>query len=281
MTTAKEKNQMKKNIFMLIASLICFGSLYAKNENSTKVIRKSAIEQRVFLYGESHSEYYSVEYELKEWKKYYSEQNMRHLFIENSYSATQLLNQWMHEEDDEILLQLYDDWDGTLAHSEIMLNFYREIKRTCPETVFHGTDIGHQYMTNGKRYLQQLEEEGLKDSEEYRITEEINRQAFEFYEEMDYASKEANTVREKYMVENFIRELDSLPPDTKIMGIYGSAHVCQDNCWEGNGSSMIVLLKQHYGNIFVTQNISRINSKFLKKRNKKKNKAIFDSEDSD
>lgn len=261
---------MKKIVFMFMTSLICFSSLYANNENSIKVIRKSESEigQRVFLYGESHSEYYSVEYELEEWKKYYSEQNMRHLFIENSYSATQLLNQWMHEEDDEILLQLYADWEGTLAHSETTLHFYREIKSTCPETVFHGTDIGHQFFSNGKRYLQQLEEGGFKDSEEYRIAEEVNRQAFEYYEENDCTSKEANTIREKYMVENFIRELDSLPPDTKIMGIYGSAHVCKKNCWHGNGSSMIVLLKQKYGNIFTVQDISNI--KALKKKMEKK-----------
>ena len=48
--------------------------------------------------------------------------------------------------------------------------FYRTIKEQCPETVFHGTDVGHQYDSTGARYQDYLEERGLADTEDYRLT---------------------------------------------------------------------------------------------------------------
>lgn len=241
--------------------LLCFTALVmfaGCTKNSTKTDNKSNPETRVFLYGETHSQQNLVEMEVSEWQNFYNNENMRHLFIENSYTAAQFLNQWMQEDNDDILLQLYEDWEGTAAHSDASLYFFREIKRTCPETIFHGTDIGHQYNSNGKRYLQQLEKEGLKHSEKYKIAEEGNNQGIDFYEKHDCDSDEGCEIREQYMVDNFIRELDSLPPDTKIMGVYGTAHVCQNAIWQGDGKSMIYRLRKHYGNIFTATDISYI-----------------------
>lgn len=207
---------------------------------------------RVFLYGETHGKPAILEREVAEWQRFYNEEGMRHLFVENSYAAAAYLNQWMHEDNDDILLQLYDDWDGTLIHVESTLDFYRTIKKTCPETVFHGTDVGHQYYSTGARYLADLEAQGLKDSEEYRLTEENINQAINYYETDNDATREYD------MVSNFIRELDSLPADTKIMGIYGSAHVCYELDWSRSVPSMLSQLITHYGDIFASTDISRL-----------------------
>jgi len=49
--------------------------------------------------------------------------------------------------------------------------FYQSIKVLCPETVFHGTDIGFRHYYAGPRYLAYLRENGLEDSEPYSLTE--------------------------------------------------------------------------------------------------------------
>lgn len=243
-----------KKLLFGFTLLVLFAGCTTKNTKGDK----SSSTERIFLYGEAHSQQHIIEYEIKEWQKFYNNENMRHLFIENSYTAAQFLNQWMQKDNDDILLQLYEDWEGTAAQSDATLYFFREIKRTCPETIFHGTNIGHQYNSNGKRYLQQLEKEGLKHSEKYKIAEEGNNQGIDYYEKHDCNSDEGCEIREQYMVDNFIRELDSLPPDTKIMGVYGTAHVCQNAIWQGDGKSMIYRLRKHYGNIFTATDISYI-----------------------
>lgn len=233
---------MKKQITRIIIGLLMATLLLSGCST-----RKGA---HAFLYGESHGEQVIVEHEVAEWQRFYSEEGLRHLFIENSYAAAAYLNQWMHEDNDDILLQLYDDWAGTACHAESTLYFFRTIKETCPETVFHGTDVGHQFASNGTRYLADLEAQGLKNTEAYRLTEENNRQAMEYYE------TGSDALRENYMVQNFIRELDSLPPDTKIMGIYGSAHVCYAMDMSGTVSSMIIQLINNYGRIFTITDLS-------------------------
>lgn len=205
---------------------------------------------RLYLFGELHGEKPMYEAELSAWQHFYHTQGMRHLFIENSYPATQLLNIWMHEADDAILLELYKDWEGTEGHSEANLAFHREIKRTCPETVFHGTDVSHQHKKNGFRYLKLLEGSGLSDSAQYRLTQENAAQADAFYrinpdtDDVDWAA------RENFMAENFIRELDALPPATQIMGIYGRDHLVFDKDTSESVPSLIRQLEAQYGRIF-------------------------------
>lgn len=239
------KNTITKFTGIVIGLLMAAILLSGCDKNSQKSAQKTTDGTiRVYLYGESHGNQAITKRELAEWQRFYNEEGLRHLFIENSYAAVAYLNQWMHEDNDDILLQLYADWDGTAAHAESTLKFFRTIKETCPETVFHGTDVGHQFASNGARYLADLEAQGLKDTEAYRLTEENNRQAMEYYE------MGSDALRENYMVQNFIRELDSLPPDTKIMGIYGGAHVCYTMDMSGTVSSMIIQLINHYGRIF-------------------------------
>ena len=67
----------------------------------------------------------------------------------------------------------YYDTDGTLTHVPEVLEFYKSIKKNCPETIFHGTDVGHQYETTGERYLNNLERIGAVDSKEYNLLKKI------------------------------------------------------------------------------------------------------------
>lgn len=198
---------------------------------------------RIYLYGEQHGkkEYMDKEFEL--WKDYYDNQGMRHLFIEHSYYAAEFLNLWMQEEDDSMLIKLYSDWEGTAAYTPLTLEFYRKIKEECPETVFHGTDVGHQYESTGPRYLNYLEENGQKDTEQYRLAEEAILQGEQYYKAGD------DVYRENTMVENFIREFGKLDEGC-VMGIYGSAHTGLEALnFTEEVPCMAKQLKEHYGDI--------------------------------
>ena len=170
----------------------------------------------IFLYGEKHSDPLFIARELELWDYFYA-QGMRHLFIEDSYFGAEFLNLWMAADNDEILDQIYEDIVGTQAHSELTLLFYHTIKEKNPETVFHGVDVGFQYETTGKRYLDYLESVGQKDSESYALAEENIRQGKE------YRLHKSVSYREQCLAENFRREYDRLGGEN-IMGIFGAAH---------------------------------------------------------
>lgn len=172
---------------------------------------------RIYLYGEVHANKKIYSRELQLWKAHY-EQGMRHLFIEMPYYTGELLNDWMKSGDDTLFQRVYDDWEGALAHNEANWDFFHQIKKECPETIFHGTDVGHQYHTTGQFYLSYLESKGMKDSQAYQLAEENIAQGEEFYRTRN------GSFREKKMVENFIREFNSLSNED-VMGIYGSAHI--------------------------------------------------------
>ena len=86
--------------------------------------------------------------------------------------------------------------------------FFKKIKKECPETIFYGTDVGHQYETIGKEYLLYLESQGQKNTDKYKIAEENINQGREWYTEkhdpIDWAW------REKRMIKNFINMHDSI-----------------------------------------------------------------------
>ncbi len=104
---------------------------------------------KIFLYGERHADETFLEEEFALWSNFYHEEGMRHLFIESPYYTAEFLNLWMDADSDEILDQLFADWKGTSMGSDLVRSFYKRIKEECPETVFHGTDVGHQYDTTG------------------------------------------------------------------------------------------------------------------------------------
>lgn len=210
---------------------------------------------QIYLYGEVHAQTGILEKELEIWEQHYQEDGMRHLFVELPYYTTELLNLWMQEDNDRILDQIYEDWKGTQSHSPNVKVFYQEIKKNCPETVFHGTDVGHQRGTTDIRYLGYLEEHGQKDSENYRLAQKSAEQGAAYYAQMD------EVYRENCLVENFIAEYNRLiqaEGPTDIMGIYGAAHTNPDSLdFTGQVPSMASQIKERYGEHLHSENLSR------------------------
>ena len=251
----------RRIISIILCVFLCLGLIGCADSGSTPSTGSSSQTEpadtgkstgnTIYLYGEVHSRHYIIALELQLWQTYYHEYGMRHLFIEAAYYSAQMMNMWMHAEDDTILDQLFDAWEGTQAASDVYRNFYKTIKETCPETVFHGTDVGHQYSTHGYWYRDYLQEQGLTETEEYRLTLEAIEQGRIYYEESD----QPYVYRENTMVENFIREYDSLNGES-IMGIYGSAHT---DLFALNFSKecpcMGRQLKAYYGDIVVSEDL--------------------------
>lgn len=206
---------------------------------------------QIYLYGEHHGVEKILEKELELWGKYYADENMRHLLIESPYYTAEFLNLWMQSDSDDILEEVYYDWKGTAAYNPYIKEFYNEIKTKYPETIFHGTDVGHQYNTTGKRFLNYLEENDLESSEKYLLAQEAIEQGKYFYDNSD------DIYRENKMVENFIREFDKLKNES-IVGIYGAAHT-DFNDMEYKTQSvpcMAKQLKKIYGESIYSEDLS-------------------------
>ena len=176
----------------------------------------AARQDQLYLYGEFHANDELLQRELALWKDYYAG-GMRDLFVELPYYTAQYLNRWMQADNDRILMEVYTDWKGSASYHQNVLDFYRGIKTACPETVFHGTDVGHQYNSTGYRYLKLLRSEGKRDTEEYRLASENIDQGLEFYRTQD------GEFRENAMTQNLLREYRALGGGT-VMGIYGAYH---------------------------------------------------------
>ena len=206
-------------------------------------------DTKIYLYGEAHGykPYYDIEF--RKWKECYDD-GWRNLFVELPYYSAELLNLWMKENDDLIIDQFFEDIKGTLSGNQYYYDFFHQIKETCPETIFYGTDVGHQYSITGQRYLDYLKAQGFTDSEQFDKAVECIRQGEEFYSIRKDRSG-ISPVREKYMVENFIKTYDSV--GGKIMGIYGSYHTNLNN-----PDLMAGRLKAHYGDIFSSVKCSLI-----------------------
>ncbi len=209
----------------------------------------------IFLYGEEHSSILDLDQEFAKWQTYYHKDRMRHLFVELPYYTAEFLNIWMKSPNNDILNTLYKDWSGTAIHTEQVRQFYQKIKRECPETIFHGTDIGHDYATTGARYLTYLQKNGLQESEAYQLTEEAIEQGKQYYTEMD------EEFRTDTMVQNFIRTFDALE-GANIMGIYGTIHFNSDvvNAEGGLSPNLVKQLKQHYGQAIHTEDLSLLSN---------------------
>lgn len=234
---------------VLLLALACFGCSAPAG---------SAGKGQIYLYGEIHSVPEINQKEFEIWDYYYHEEGMRHLFVEYPYFKAEYLNQWMQAEDDAILDQVFQNTEGTAGHSQTTLDFLHSIKENCPETVFHGTDVGHQYWSTGQQYLAGLEAAGQQDSEQYRLAQENIEQGKTFYCG-DYTKGESDDVyRENAMAENFRRAYDALPEGTSIMGIYGAAHVgvYDKDSRTGTVPSMAGQLRETYGDDLHTLDLS-------------------------
>ena len=185
----------------------------------------------IYLYGEMHADDACLEKEMALWGAFYAA-GARDLFLEYPCYAADYFNQWMRADSDDILYRLYDEIWGTQAHSPNVLEFFKSFKEKYPETVFHGTDVGHFYWSMGERYLAELEAAGQKDSEAYTRAQEIMAQGKVYYEKRSADQKNgmeyASIYRENCMAKNFIREYEKIS-GAMVMGIYGGAHVDLEN----------------------------------------------------
>ena len=206
-------------VFLILAAITVTGLYFDVRDRSTDVYPNE--NTTIMLYGEVHGEevYYDAEFSL--WKKYYDD-GWRNLFVELPYYSAEFLNLCMKEDSDEIIDELYADIQGTPGGNEYFLKFFYRIKTECPETIFHGTDVGHQFETTGSRYLAYLTQQGLTDSENYRLAQECIRQGKEYYYKDATDRDGASEVREAYMTSNFIAAYERC--GGKVMGIYGSYH---------------------------------------------------------
>lgn len=222
------------------------------SEQITDPLPTENLSGQIFLYGEEHSNESILEEEFQLWYTYYHEKGMRHLFVEYSYYSAEFLNLWMQSDSDDILDQWFEDIQGTAGGTEEAKVFCQRIKEECPETVFHGTDVGHQYNTTGKRYLNYLESVGMESSETYTLAQEAIEQGEYYYRNNgnDYV------YRENTMVENFIREFDKLD-GAGIMGIYGAAHTHTDY-FDASGTipCMAAQLVECYGTALHTEDLT-------------------------
>ena len=248
------KSKRTRIILVSILSVVClcmFAVLFFTFHKQQNRSATHAEYGQIYLYGETHAQESILEKELELWYSYYHNENMRHLFVELPYYTAQFLNLWMQAEDDRILDEVFADCEGTAIHAECVRNFYKQIKETCPDTVFHGTDVGHQYDTTGARYLQYIESQNPKNAVEYELTLKAIEQGKTYYE------KDDTVYRENKMVENFIREYANLG-NQSIMGIYGSAHTGTEATAMGTYFTpcMANQLKNTYGNNLHTEDLS-------------------------
>lgn len=247
------------SIVMMVSSLAACSKSSAGETTikSTPPAKESPVvtqaSGKIYLYGESHGVAKILDKEYELWFKYYHDEGMRHLFVEMSYFTAEYLNLWMQSDNDDILEEIYDDWEGTFGYDRYFKVFLQKIKRECPETLFHGTDIGHQYDTTGKSFLAYLEAHDLTGSEKYTLTKEAIQQGKSYY------SKNDNVYRENKMTENFIREYDKLGSES-IMGIYGAAHtgLNQMDMLTQSVPSMANQLQNHYGSKIYSSDLTWI-----------------------
>lgn len=247
----KKLSVIAMTLTMLLITACQGETIQAEPPASVPVSGQSTIGQ-VYLYGESHGVKEILDKEFDIWSDYYHQEDMRHLFVEYPYYTAEFLNLWMKSDNDDILEAVYADWAGTQAQTPHVIEFYQKIKSKCPETIFHGTDVGHQFNTTGSRFLRYLKENGMEESEQYQLTQMAIEQGKHFYKKHD------SIYRENKMVENFVREIDKLN-GASIMGIYGSAHTGLEMMNHTNEvPSMANQLKQKYGENIHTEDISSL-----------------------
>jgi len=246
---------MKNTRFLTLAAvLIMISTLSAcSNKPSQAEIPESPSQSQgqIYLYGEQHGVEKILNKEFELWQDYYQNMNMRNLFVELPYYTAEYLNLWMQSDSDDILNEIYEDWDGSASYDPNIKDFYKKIKSECPETIFHGTDVGHQYDTTGERFLKYLEDNNLEGSQQYLLAQEAIEQGKYFYEHSDHV------YRENKMAENFIREFDNINGED-VMGIYGGAHTGLDAMDYTTGSipCMANQLKKRYGDAIASEDLT-------------------------
>lgn len=239
----------KRRVFLLF--LLCALLLCACAQKSKPEVQQG----QIYLYGEKHADPKCLEKELARWGELYAD-GSRHLFVEMPCYMASYLNEWMHADSDDILDQLYRDSAGTQSNTPDVLDFYRQIKQNYPETVFHGTDVGHLFDSMGARRLAEMRSAGQEKSEDYMLAQEIAEQGRTFYAMERHNEPDCYAYRENCMAENFIREYERLSGEN-VMGIYGAMHTDPESTdVSGQVDSMAKQLAARYGDALHTENLS-------------------------
>jgi len=239
-------------IYLSVATLIFLFAGCNNNSTDSNNIELEQSTGQIFLYGERHGVAQIMDRQLEIWGEYYNNYNMRHLFVEFGFFTAEFLNLWMQSDNDDILYELFDDWAGTAFHIPHTLVFFRTIKNDFPETIFHGTDVGHQFNTVGKRFLQHLIDNNLQGTEQYLLTLESIEQGEHWQNTRDLE------FRITTKTENFIRAFDRLV-DQNVMGIYGSTHTNLgfiNAHGLTNVPTMAERLRERYGEALNTESLS-------------------------
>lgn len=232
---------------VVVSFVLGLGGCGHQEDKKTEEITKP---DGIYLYGEIHVNTNIMKKELELWGEYY-DKGMRDLFVELPYFDAQIMNIWMQSDNDDIFDMFFQNSQGTAGGTPEYQNFWKKLKRDYPETILHGTDIGHEYATTGQWYLNYLEEHGQKDSEEYRKTQENIEQGKYYYDHY-----EDDPYRENKMVENFVEEYETLG-DIPVMGIYGDAHTDIDamDYMTGTVPCMANQLHEKYGDKLHTESL--------------------------
>jgi len=244
----------KLHIFLIVVNLTvlaaCSGSTI-DNMNQESLASPEKSTGQIFLYGEWHGIESIMNKQLELWYEYYHYMGMRHLFIEVPYFSAEFLNIWMQSDGDDILYDLFNDLEGTLAHVPYTLAFYRTIKSEFPETIFHGTDIGHQFGTTGERFMKHLIENNMQGTEQYLLAQKAIEQGryFYIYSNLDIEYRVAKKT------ENFIREFDKLA-DQNVMGIFGANHTAFGIMYGRSFPTLAEQLRERYGDAVHSKDLS-------------------------
>jgi len=199
---------------------------------------------RIHLFGETHGNAAHLGKQLELWRDFYENDGMRHLFLEMPFFTAGFLNEWMRDDGDDIFDAVFADLRGTLAHNPHAKEFLRRIKAELPETVFHGTDVGHQYWSTGARFLAHLRESGQESGETYLLALENIEQGRMYY---DYRMNVS--ARADMMAVNFIRAFDALGGESVMSAFYGAQHVAFGRYSRrgGRGATLATQLRARYG----------------------------------
>ena len=159
--------------------------------------------------------------ELALWQECY-QQGMRDLFVELEYAFGGYLNLWMQSDSDDYFEQFWQDYVNKWGFDSFLLrDFYRAIKATCPETVFHAVDVGW-YSNAGWRYIHLLEAQGKQDTPEYARARENLKQGRTFNGIRN--NNERNQYWETCIAENVAEAFESLG-GRDAMGIFDIARI--------------------------------------------------------
>ncbi len=242
---------MKKLVSLILSLVLCFSlsACTSTKSETSEVSQETKSTGIAYLYGEAHGEPVILEKEFELWNNYYHENGMRHLFVELPYYSAEYLNLWMSEDDNDILDEFFNDIQGTAIDTKETKEFFINIKESCPETIFHGIDVGHQYHSTGARYLEYLNENNMQDSEAFTLTNEAIAQGEQYY------SSGNAEYRENMLVENFKREFDKLK-NQDIMGIFGAFHTDFNTYVSENTPNMTIQLIEYYGENIIAESLT-------------------------